>query len=165
VVKTLVVAALLLAAAITYRLLRYTTGARADTFTLRLEGLSAAEGSTVTVPISLFKNGGAPAAVEWTIKYDAGQVREIAVAPGPEAVAAGKSVDCAASREPGEHRCLVSGINHAGIGDGTLAIVTIVLAEGRTNGVSLRLTGMVAVSPEGRAIAAAGGDSSLTIAP
>jgi hypothetical protein len=164
VVKTLVVAALLLAAAITFRLLRFTTGGKSETFMLRLEGLSAAEGSTLTVPISLFTNGGAPAAVQWTITYSAAQVGEIAVAPGPVAAAAGKSIDCV-SREPGEHRCIVSGMNYAGIGDGILAIVSIVLAEGRTGGVSLRLTGTIAVSPEGRAIAAAGGDSSLTIAP
>ena len=100
-----------------------------QTDTLALSsGVAALDGS-VTLNLALTSPAGnQPAALEWTFAYPAANVVLIAAVPGPAAVAAGKLVSC--SSGTGTLTCVAYGVNSTTISNGTVAIVSLVVAAG-----------------------------------
>ena len=88
---------------------------------------SAASGTTVSLDLTLsVAPGSAPASVEWTYSYSAGDFTGVSVAAGPAALAAGKSVSC--NGTPGSYRCLLFGINSTALRNGVVATATFTVS-------------------------------------
>src|SRR5689334_4276257 len=103
---------------------------------LSLSGGSGAPGASVTVGVNLSSSGGAqPAAVQWDLLFvssDLSPVSGTYYATGSAASAAGKSATCNIV-SPGDIRCIVAGFNTTGIGNGSIATVTLQIAAGTAN--------------------------------
>ena len=100
--------------------------------TMVLSSGSALPGNTVSLNLSLsVVSGSAPASLEWTFSYSAGDFTAVSVVPGPVAVAAGKSVSCSGS--PGSYRCLLFGINSTALSDGIVATATFTVSPTTTS--------------------------------
>jgi len=95
--------------------------------TMILSSGSAASGTTVSLDLTLsVAPGSAPASVEWTYSYSAGDFTGVSVAAGPAALAAGKSVSC--NGTPGSYRCLLFGINSTALRNGVVATATFTVS-------------------------------------
>src|SRR5262249_50419025 len=96
-------------------------------------------------------NGGIqPSSLQWSFSTTS-NITGISVVAGDSAIAAGKSVFCAASI------CLLQGLNDTGIGDGTVAVATFqVSSTPSATAVPISMGGVVASS---------GGGSSVTVSP
>ena len=113
-------------------------------------GQETVDGSVV-VPINLVSLGGAQAAaVQWSLSYSS-DVTGVAFAVGTAAANAGKSLACSGNT------CLIYGINTNTISDGTLATVTFQISSNpSTLTIPIQITGVVAATPAGDSISAAG---------
>jgi hypothetical protein len=100
--------------------------------TVVLSSGSAASGNTVSLDLSIsVVSGSAPASLEWTYSYSAGDFTAVSVVAGPAAVAAGKSVSCSGS--PGSYTCLLFGINSTALSNGVVATATFTVSPTTTS--------------------------------
>jgi hypothetical protein len=108
-------------------------------------------GGSVAVPINLASLGGAQAAaVQWSLSYSS-DVTGVAFAAGTAATNAGKSLVC------NGNTCLLYGINTNVISDGIVATVTLQISSNpSTLSIPIQITGVVAATPAGDSISAAG---------
>ena len=129
---------------------------------LSLGSGSATPGSTLTLDLTISSQQALPAGVEWTLTYWPVDVASVQVAPGPAALAAGKSVWCQGGA--GTYTCILTGINSNVIPDGVVAKVFIQLSATTTDGVSsMRLDHVVAAAADGTNILAATSPAVVTI--
>jgi hypothetical protein len=108
-------------------------------------------GSSVVVPINLVSLGGAQAAaVQWSLSYSS-DVTGVAFTVGTAATDADKSLAC------NGNKCLISGINTTAMSDGIVATVTLQISSNpSTLTIPIQITGVVAATPAGDSISAAG---------
>ena len=100
--------------------------------TVILSSGSAAPGNTVSLDLSIsVVSGSAPASLEWTYSYSAGDFTAVSVVAGPAAVAAGKFVSCNGS--PGSYTCLLFGINSTSLSNGVVATATFTVSPTTTS--------------------------------
>jgi len=103
---------------------------------LSLSGASGAPGATVTLAVSLnLGTGTAPSSVQWDLDYSTSDLSLASGtydATGAAASEAGKSVHCN-SIAAGDVRCIISGINTTGIGNGVVATVRFQIHPGTTD--------------------------------
>ena len=113
-------------------------------------GQETASGSVV-VPINLVSLGGAQAAaVQWSLSYSS-DVTGVAFAAGTAATNAGKSLVC------NGNTCLIYGLNTTAISDGIVATATLQISSNPSSlSVPIQITGVVAATPAGDSIPAAG---------
>lgn len=132
-------------------------------------GVVGADG-TVTLALQFTPGGAsAPAGLQWTLTYPALHIVSVAVAPGPAAVAAGKTITCAA--KTGAYACVADGINQNTLAAGTVALVTFTMSPGA--GAVIGLAGTLGATLGGDAYPvsgtggtiSAGGGSGLLAAP
>ena len=87
-----------------------------------------------------------PASIQFTLTFPAANVTSISVSPGPTAIGAGKTVQCALAS--GAYTCLLFGLNATTIPNGIVAVVNLTIAASVTMGIG----NAVAASPTGEAI-------------
>jgi hypothetical protein len=120
----------------------------AQTPSLSLSGASGAPGTTITIPVSLNPGTGtAPASVQWDLTYSASDLSLVSGTydtTGAAGSGAGKLADCN-SISAGDVRCIISGINTTGIGNGVVATLSFQIAGGATDASTpVSLTGVAA---------------------
>jgi hypothetical protein len=114
---------------------------------LTLSSATATAGSSVALPLSLVSTPGSePAALQWTLEYPSASVASVSVTPGEAALAADKSVSCAG--DAAAYICIVSGLNGNTIGNGTVAIVSVVLTQDAITG-GIGVSNALGASPAG----------------
>lgn len=129
--------------------------ARAQTGSLTLSAVSGSAGTQAPLTLTLASPAGSePAAIQWTLTYSAASIASIAVAPGPAATAAGKTVMCAGGS--GSYGCVLSGLNATQILNGVVATVNVTLASGATGAVPIGVTNTVAASPSATSLSLSG---------
>ncbi len=108
-------------------------------------------GGSVVVPIHLVSLGGAQAAaVQWSLGYSS-DVTGVALEVGTAATNAGKSLAC------NGNTCLIYGINANVMSDGIVATVTLQISSNPSAlTIPIQITGVVAATPAGDSIPAAG---------
>lgn len=90
---------------------------------LILASRTSAAGSPVSLDLSLASPvGKEPANLQWILRYPAGSLTNFAVAAGPAATAAGKSLLCAGNHAA--YKCILSGVNDKVIGNGVVATLS-----------------------------------------
>ena len=117
-------------------------------------------GGAVVVPIKLVSSDGAQvSAIQWSLNYSP-DVTGVALAIGPAALNAGKSLKCSANS------CVIYGINQTVISDGVLATATFRISPGSSAlAVPIRITGIVAATSAGDSIPAVGVPGMALLAP
>jgi hypothetical protein len=116
---------------------------------LGLSSVTANPGSSVNLQVSLSGSGNAPAALQWTLSYAAGQISAVGVTAGAASTQAGKNIQCAPAT--GSLTCLVTGLNTTGVAAGVVANIQLMLAPDAAT-TSLGLMNPVAVGATGSAL-------------
>jgi hypothetical protein len=143
-----------------------TAGATAQTPALSLTGGSAAPGNDVTVGVNLTPGSTPAASVQWDISYSS-SVLSLVTAPydsiGTAGSAAGKSAACNAI-SAGDVRCIISGLNTNGIGNGAIATLTFKIAAGTTDtSTPVSLASTDASDANGNSLGISGTGATVTI--
>lgn len=86
-------------------------------------------------------------ALQWTLRYKVDEVNHIDVGPGPEAISAGKQINCANAK--GQLTCILWGLNRNVLRNGNIAKVTVVLHDKSGTTPVLALVGGSASSAAG----------------
>jgi hypothetical protein len=95
---------------------------------LALSSGAATQGGTIALSLSLTSPAGSePAAIQWTLTYDAGEVASIAAVAGASASAADETIVCYSSA--GSYTCMVAGMNDAIIQNGVVAVINLTMAS------------------------------------
>jgi hypothetical protein len=116
---------------------------------------------TISVGITLNASGTEPAGIAWALRYPA-SLGVAQLLPGPAATRSGKSLNCAP--RAGAFECLISGMNASAIADGLIAVATFQVSSDPGNApAAILLTDVLAVTPSGSGIAAAGTGASLAV--
>ena len=89
-------------------------------------------GSTVNLNISVNTTGTQPASLQWMINYSTSQISSIAVANGPVATNAGKTVSCS-QLAAGSINCIAYGFNLSSMSNGVVAVAAVTIASGTTS--------------------------------
>ena len=128
---------------------------------LALSSGTAVPGGAVALNLSLSSPAaGAPAAVQWTLNYAAGNIASVAAVVGPSATAAGKTITCFSAA--GSHTCLLSGMNDTVIQDGIVAVINVTMTASAVTA-AVGLTNLVGAAAAGSAISVAGTGGTITV--
>jgi len=143
-----------------------TAGAMAQTPALSLTGGSGTPGNDVIVGVNLTAGSTPAASVQWDISYSS-SVLSLVTAPydaiGTAGSAAGKSAACNAI-SAGDVRCIISGLNQAGIGSGAVATLTFKIAAGTTDtSTPVSLVSTDASDANGNSLGISGTGATVTI--
>src|SRR5262245_36173328 len=115
---------------------------------LTLASASATKGATVSLNLSLNTvSGSVPAGLQWTLGYAATDVATISAVAGPALTAVGKTLTCVTAS--GSLACLSTGTNSTSIGNGVVAVVSVTLSTNSGTLVSLPLSNILGVMPDG----------------
>jgi hypothetical protein len=118
--------------------------------TLSLSSVTTTPGGTAVLELSLASSANTqPAALQWTLGYDANSINNIAVTAGAALVAAGKSVTC--SNSQAGYTCLATGLNTNTIGKGPVAEILLSLFPAATS-TSISLSNDLGASIAGDAL-------------
>ena len=127
---------------------------------LNLASASAPPGGSVSLNLALAATT-APAGLQWTFSYSAGDVASLGVAAGPALTAAGKTLTCNAVT--GSATCLAVGMNSNTIGNATVAVVTVTLASTSSSSVPISIGNMAGVLPDGTAATVSGTGGAISV--
>jgi hypothetical protein len=101
----------------------------------------------VSLPISInSRTGQLPAALQFDLRWTAAEVVSVTFSTGPAAVAAVKTIQCAAQPATGAQRCVISGLNANPITDGVVAFANITTSLTSQATTTLALFGTVSAS-------------------
>ena len=126
--------------------------------TLTLSSGSAVQGGSISLNLTLDTANTAPAGLQWVIS-NPGNLASLSVAPGSAATSAGKTVSCNSGTTI---TCLATGANTSTISSGVVAVVNATLSGSSTGTVTLPVSNVLGVTPDGLAVAV--GSSAGTIA-
>ena len=102
-----------------------------QTDSLSLSSGTAGSNGGVALSLSLSSPvGNEPTGIEWTVTYPTASVTSIAIAAGPAATSAGKTLSCVPGA--GTYTCLLVGENSTIMSNGTAAIVNLIMSAGVT---------------------------------
>ncbi len=129
--------------------------------TLALSSGSGVQGGAVTLNLSLSSPAGsAPAGVQWTLTYAAGNIATISAVASPSATAAGKTIACLSS--PVSYSCLLSGTTDAAIGNGVVAVINLTMT-GSAVTTPVGLANLAGASAAGSPISITGTGGTITL--
>lgn len=129
---------------------------------LALGSASAQPGASISVPLSLTSTNTQIAGVMWSFAYSTADITGVSVVPAGSAVAASKTIDCAAGGS-GRYTCIMSGTNTTSVANGTIANATFTLANTSAATTSVQVLTPSASSPAGDTIPTASSAGTITI--
>jgi hypothetical protein len=133
--------------AIAFLFLAHLCYAQSDSLALS-SGTAGANGIASLNLVLTSPAGSEPASIQFTLTFPAANVTSISVSPGPTAIGAGKTAQCALAS--GAYTCLLFGLNATTISNGIVAVVNLTIAANVTIGIGIG--NPVAASPTGEAI-------------
>ncbi len=137
-----------------------TTSLLAQGYSLQLASGTAAPGGQISLDLSLTGSGDAPAALQWTVVYDASTITALSVDPGPNTTASGKSIFC--STTTSGDVCLDAGFSTATISFGVIAVVKISLSP-NARSTSITVTNAMGASASGARFSISAGSGMIQI--
>ena len=142
----------------------FVTAAPAAAFgqdTLSLSSGSAVAGGAVALNLSLSAlSGSAPAGLQWTLTYTAGNVAYIGAAAGSSAAAANKTITCFSSG--GSYTCELSGMNGTLIPNGVVAVINVTMTSSAVT-TPIGLTNLAGADAAGSPISMTGAGGTMTL--
>ncbi|HEY1218637.1 MAG TPA: hypothetical protein VGF03_06835 [Bryobacteraceae bacterium] len=109
-----------------------------------------------------FPAGGAPAGLQWTLTYAAGNVAAIGAVASASVTAAGKAITCFST--PVSYTCALSGTNDAVIGNGVVAVINVTMASTAVT-TPVGLANMAGAAAAGSSIPITGTGGTITLPP
>ena len=117
-------------------------------------------GRSVVIPINLASAGGAAVAgLQWSLNYSS-DITGVTFAAGIAAINAGKTITCNGTT------CVIYGLNTTAITDGVVATATLQMSSSpSTLTIPIQIIGVVAATPLGASISAAGVSGAVSVLP
>jgi uncharacterized protein (TIGR03437 family) len=130
---------------------------------LSLSSGSAIPGGSVSLTLVLtIVSGAAPAGLQWTLSYAAGDVVSVSTVAGAAITGAGKTLYC--NPKSGSVTCIATGMNTTAMSSGVVAVVTLGLAAGLTSSTEpLPLTGLGGVLFDGSMTTVTGSGGTISV--
>jgi hypothetical protein len=116
-------------------------------------GSQSTTGTAFSLNLTLTSNG-APAGLQWTLRFVPGTVVTLAPVVGPSGTAAAKSLTCNTSLAQGTSVCILAGLNTTTIANGVVTVISGTLPAGQNNHVGFNVTDALAVDAPGNSIPA-----------
>jgi hypothetical protein len=136
--------------------------------TLTLAPASGPSGGSAAMDFSLSSvAASAPAAIKWSFGYSTLSLPGFSIAPGPAAIAAGKTILCGTPGTPitAAVICVLYGLTTDVVQDGVIAKATFTIAPTATGTRSIEVSLYSAAALDSKNIVATGAGAILTITP
>jgi hypothetical protein len=127
---------------------------------LVLSSGTASAGGTAALSLTLSAGTPVPIGLQWTFSYSAIAFASVNVTSGPALISAGKALTCV--NASGSTKCLASGMNAGGIGNGVVATLTATLASG-AGSTSVAVGNTLAVDLNGNSVAVGTMGGTITV--